>query len=156
MKQLLSILILALTSLTVTAQKETDFALHFMKMYSHGTTLTCKTVSPAMMVTMLQSETINKDKDTDDILRQLRSLRIISNSDAGETETLYEKAENLIKANQGRYQHYDTFDGKTLYVRQRGKTIVEIVLITKQKGLLYISDLTGSMTEILIKKITHS
>ena len=156
MKRLLSILLLALTSLTVAAQHETDFALHFMKTYAQGTSLTCKTVSPTMMSAMLQSDAINKDKDTESLLRQIRSVRIISNDKISEPQTLHEKAEALIKANKGRYQLYDTFDGKNLYTRKRGDTFVEVVLITKQEGHLYIIDLTGSMTEAFIKEITNS
>ena len=115
MKRLLSILLLALMSMAVTAQKETDFALHFMKMYAQGTSLTCKTVSPTMMSAMLQSDAINKDKDTESLLRQIRSIRTISNDKSSETQALHEKAETLIKTNKGRYQLYDTFDGKNLY-----------------------------------------
>lgn len=156
MKRLLSILLLALMSMAVAAQNETDFALHFMKMYAQGTSLTCKTVSPTMMSAMLQSDAINKDKDTESLLRQIRSIRTISNDKSSETQALHEKAETLIKTNKGRYQLYDTFDGKNLYTRKRGETFVEVVLITKQEGHLYIIDLTGSMTEAFIKKITNT
>ena len=112
--------------------------------------------NPNMMSAMLQSDAINKDKDTESLLRQIRSVRIISNDKISETQTLHEKAEALIKTNKGRYQLYDTFDGKNLYTRKRGETFVEVVLITKQEGHLYIIDLTGSMTEAFIKEITNS
>ena len=75
---------------------------------------------------------------------------------ANETSSLFDKAKSLLQQNSDRFAHYNDYDGKTIYVRRKGDTIVEAVLLTKTEGRLYVVDVTGNMTEAVIKSLINS
>jgi len=152
MKHLVCTLLLALVSLAAAAQKEQDFASTFMRLYAQGTSASCTTVSPAMMPKMMELDEVEQNQDVSRTLRSLKSVRLVSCRNKAEAENLYEKAESLFKANNRRYRLFDTYDGKSLYTRRRGKVIVELILLTCRAGQLTIVDLTGNMNE----KFVHS
>lgn len=135
------------------AQVETDFASNYLKLYATNTSLFCQTVSPTMINRMLSMKTLPKDRQA---LQCIKSVRIVSNKNANETAGLFDKAKSLLQQNSDRFAHYNDYDGKTIYVRRKGDTIVEAVLLTKTDGRLYVVDVTGNMTEAIIKSLTNS
>lgn len=156
MKYFVCTLLLALVGLTATAQKEQDFASTFMKRYAGGTAATCTTVSPAMMMKMMKLDEVEQNRETAETLRRLKSVRLVNCRERHDAETLYAKAEALAKANDKRYTLFDTYDGKRIYTRRRGKVFVELVLLTCRGGTLTIVNLTGNMTEQFIRSLTGS
>lgn len=155
MKHLLALIILLCLSLTATAQNEQDFASTYMKLYASGTTLTCQTISPAMITKMLQQQTEGENSDTKQALKNIRSMRIVSNKKATETAALHEKAATLLKNNKGRYKLYQDYDGKSLFTRKRGNTIVELILVAENNGCLHIVNITGTMDETFVKRLIN-
>ena len=135
------------------AQVETDFASNYLKLYATNTSLYCTTVSPTMINRMLSMKTLPKDRQA---LQCIKSVRIVSNNNANETSGLFDKAKSLLQQNSDRFAHYNDYDGKTIYVRRKGDTIVEAVLLTKTEGRLYVVDVTGNMTEAVIKSLINS
>ena len=135
------------------AQVETDFAENYLKLYATNTSLYCQTVSPTMINRMLSMKTLSKDRQAQQALQCIKSVRIVSNRNAGETSGLFDKAKSLLQQNSDRFAHFNDYDGKTIYVRRKGDTIVEAVLLTKTQGRLYIVDVTGNMTEAVIKSL---
>lgn len=144
-----------LLSLTAWAQNEQDFASRFMTLYAKGSTLTCTTVSPLMMERMLHLPSVEDNEQTKDVLQQLKSIRLVSNTDASETTRLYEKATSLALRNKARYRLQGEENGKKLYVRRRGKVVVEMVLITKQNDHLSLVNLTGNMSDKFMDQLLH-
>ena len=135
------------------AQVETDFASNYLKLYATNTSLYCTTVSPTMINRMLSMKTLPKDRQAQQALQCIKSVRIVSNNNANETSGLFDKAKSLLQQNSDRFAHYN---GKTIYVRRKGDTIVEAVLLTKTDGRLYVVDVTGNMTEAVIKSLINS
>ena len=128
------------------AQVETDFASNYLKLYATNTSLYCTTVSPTMINRMLSMKTLPKDRQAQQALQCIKSVRIVSNNNA----------KSLLQQNSDRFAHYNDYDGKTIYVRRKGDTIVEAVLLTKTEGRLYVVDVTGNMTEAVIKSLINS
>lgn len=155
MKHLLVLIVLACLSLTAAAQNEQDFASTYMKLYAQGTTLSCQTISPAMITKMLQQQAEEENNDTKQALRNIRSMRIVSNKKATETAALHEKATKLLNTNKGRYKLYQDYDGKSLFTRKRGKTIVELILVAENSGCLHIVNITGTMDETFVKRLIN-
>lgn len=155
MKRTLSLLLVMLLSLSAWAQNEQDFASRFMALYAKGTTLTCTTVSPLMMERMLHLPSVEDNEQTKDVLQQLKSIRLVSNTEASETTHLYEKATSLALRNKARYRLQGEDNGKKLYVRRRGKVVVEMVLITKQNEHLSLVNLTGNMSDKFMDQLLH-
>lgn len=154
MRHAFAALLLALCTLTATAQKERDFALTFMSLYAEGTSLSCQTVGPAMISKMLAQPQADDDPDMKQALKKIRSLRVVRNTKKSETADLFDKALALVRANSARYAHYADYDGKSLYLRRRGKDILELVLLTRQEGGLSIVDVTGTMDEAFVRQLT--
>ena len=108
-----------------------------------------------MINRMLSMKTLPKDRQAQQALQCIKSVRIVSNNNANETSGL-DKAKSLLQQNSYRFAHYNDYDGKTIYVRRKGDTIVEAVLLTKTDGRLYVVDVTGNMTEAVIKSLINS
>ena len=109
-----------------------------------------------MINRMLSMKTLPKDRQAQQALQCIKSVRIVSNKNANETAGLFDKAKSLLQQNSDRFAHYNDYDGKTIYVRRKGDTIVEAVLLTKTEGRLYVVDVTGNMTEAVIKSLINS
>ncbi len=153
MKRTLSLLLVMLLSLTAWAQKEQDFASRYMALYAKGTTLTCTTVSPLMMERMLRLPSVEDNEQMKDVLKQVKSIRLVTHTDAAETAHLYEEAINLAQCNKARYRLQSEENEKKLYVRRRGKVVVEMVLITKQNDHLSLVNLTGNMSDKFMEQL---
>lgn len=153
MKRTLSLLLVALLSITAWAQKEQDFASRFMALYAKGTTMTCTTVSPLMMERMLRLPSVEDNEQTKDVLKQVKSIRVVSNTSTEETVHLYEKAISLAQCNKARYHLQSEENEKKLYARRRGKVVVELVLITKQNDHLSLVNLTGNMSDKFMEQL---
>lgn len=153
MKKWLFSLLLVLATATATAQREQDFALRYMHLYGEGTSLACKTVSPQMIARMMQ---LTEDSETPfrQVLSQLKSIRVVQNENPAETVTLYDKAEELAKANKRRYTLYARTEDRSIYLRKRGKFIVELVMLARVEAERFsIVNLTGNMTGEFIREL---
>lgn len=153
MKRFLPLILLFLISLTVSAQKEQDFASRYMALYADGTSLSCTTVSPTMMERVLSLPDVADNKDIKQLLQQIKSIRMVTNTDKQETDTLYGSAVGLAKRNTSRYKLQAEEDDKQLYVRKRGKAIVEMVLLMKQQQRLYMVSVTGNLDDAIVEQI---
>lgn len=153
MKHLFCILMAFVLALTASAQREQDFASRYMALYGQGSGLKCITVSPLMMKQMIQSTIVGNDKDIKNILSQVKSIQMLTSTSA-EADKYYEKALALAKQNPDRYKALP--ENEHLYVRRRGDTIVEMVLVMESKGLFSLINLTGEMNEDFLEKIKQS
>lgn len=135
------------------AQREQDFALRFMTLYAEGTSLQCTTVSPLMLERMMQLPDVEENEQTRQVLSQLKSIRMVHNTTEAETNQLYNKAQQLAKRNTARYKLYAQRQSKCLYVRRRGRYIVEMVLFMKHNRHLQLINLTGNMTDSFLKQL---
>ncbi len=153
MSRFLSILIGLLLSVTSWAQNEQDFASRYMALYAQGTSLSCTTVSPLMMERLLQLPSVEGNEQMKQVLSQLKSIRMASNTDSDETTRLHRLAVKLARRNAARYKIWGSQGDKMLFTRRRGKVIVELVLIMKKSGHFCLVDLTGNMGEQFIEQI---
>lgn len=156
MRRLLLFCLFAFTTLMATAQHEQDFAGHFMKLYANGTSLVCSTISPAMLENMMKNAPGAKDDHTQQMIKRLKSIRLVTNTNKAETQDLTDKAFALINHNTQRYQAYGSNNGKKgVWMRKKGGVIVEIVLINGHSPLrLHIVNLTGNMDDAFIDQLT--
>jgi len=146
MKALLTTLTALLLTLAASAQKEQDFALRYMHLYGETAALSCKTVSPQMIGRMM-SLTEENETAFRQVLSQIKSIRMVQSESREEAETLYLKAEELAKANSHRYRPYAQTDDRSIYLRKRGKLIVELVMLARLPNEGFsIVNLTGNMT----------
>lgn len=153
MKKWLFTLLFVLAAGTATAQREQDFALRYMHLYGEGTSLACKTVSPQMIARMMQ---LTGDSATAfrQVLSQLKSIRVVQNGNPTETAALYDKAAELAKANSRRYSLYAQTEDRSIYLRKRGKLIVELVMLARTgEESFSIVNLTGNMTGDFIREL---
>lgn len=157
MRALLAALALLGGSLTAYAGGGDDFASRYMKLYAKGTSLTCTTVSPSMMSRIMNVAAADNEPHVREVLAQLRSLRIIDLKKPDEADSLYVKAVELLRKNPNRYRIYGKADStahKSLWLRQRGETVVEIIMLDRPGGEgMNIVDLTGNMDDTFIKEL---
>ena len=138
------------------AQNEQDFASRFMSLYAHQSTLQCTTVSPLMLERMMQLPDVEENDHTRQVLSQLKSIQMANNTDWHDSDWLYNKALRLANRNDKRYKPYAQRQSKRLYVRRRGKYIVEMVLFMKHDRHFRLINLTGNMTDDFLKELFKS
>ncbi len=150
-------LVLALASLSAFAGGGDDFASRFMRLYAKGTSMTCTTVSPQMMSRIMNVPAAGNEPNVRQVLMQLRSLRIVKLEKPEETEPLFEKALSLLHNNPNRYLPYGNAaqgESKSLWIRRKGKTIVEIVMLDRSDDEgMSIVNFTGNMDETFIGEL---
>lgn len=155
MKHFIICLLTTICSLTAWAQNEQDFASRYMALYANGTSLQCTTVSPLMLEKMMQLPNVEENAHTRQVLSQLKSIRMVANSTSHETQELYNKATHLAQRNNRRYKPYAQRHDKQLYVRRRGKYIVEMVLFMKHDHHFKLINLTGNMTDDFLNQLLN-
>lgn len=155
MRRLLTLLAGLLMAVASWAQKEQDFASRYMALYAQGTTLSCTTVSPLMMERLLRLPSVDDNEQMRQVLAQLKSIRMATNTDAAETAELHRQAVRLARRNSARYKLWGSEDDSYLYTRRRGRVIVEVVLIMKRAGRFCLVDLTGNMDDRSINRLLH-
>lgn len=143
-------------ALPAAGQREQDFALRFMRQYAaHNDQVSCSTISPAMMEKMMKVATTENQAHVKNVLSHLKSIRVVSSRPGSDTGELSRKALQLMNSNTQRYQSLTgdppTEDGG-LWIRSKGKTIVELVMINTTKGL-QIVNLTGNMDRTFLQEI---
>lgn len=153
MTRTLCTLLAVLLPLFAWSQTQQDFATRFMKLHSEGTTLQCTTVSPLMLEKMMQLPDIEADSSTKEVFAQLKSIQMLTNTDEAETDQLYEKALQLAQHNTQRYKLQAETHDKILYIRRRGKVIVEMVLLMKTEQHFNLINLTGNMTDKFLEQV---
>lgn len=153
MKRILLTLIATLCSLLAFAQHEQDFAARFMQLYGSSYPVSCTTVSPLMMERMLQLPDVEDNEATRQVLSQLKSIRMLQSHDISDVPHLYANASKLAQRNPNRYKLYAQEQGKQLYVRRRGRIIVEMVLFMEQRHTFSLINLTGNMTDNFLQQL---
>lgn len=143
-------------SLAAWSQNEQDFASHFMAQHAAHTTLQCTTVSPLMLEKVMQLPNVENDSETQRMLSQLKSIRLVRNARTSETQHLQSEALSMMKRNSARYKLYGEQQGRWLYVRYRNNLIVEMVLVMQREHLLHIINLTGNMTKSFLNHLITS
>lgn len=153
MKKFFLTLLVLLLPLLATAQKEQDFSSRFMTLYGNDYAITCTTVSPLMMERMMQLPKVEGNEQMQQVLSQLKSIRLLASEKAGDGPHLFANAKELAKNNPSRYKLYAEENDKCLYTRRRGKTIVEVVLFMEQASHFSLINLTGNMDEKFLEKV---
>lgn len=154
MKRLTALLTTFMLVLAACAQREHDFASHYMERYGRSHNLSCKTVSPKMMERIMELESIDGDRPVREVLSQLRTGRILTAGDTADARQLFDYAAELARRNAKRYRLYAQRDNLSVYVRRHGRAIVELVAV-RLKGETDFSliDFTGNMSEDIIEQI---
>lgn len=153
MKNFFLTLLAALLPFCAMAQKEQDFSSRFMTLYGSDYEITSTTVSPIMMERMMQLPKVEENEQMQQVLSQLKSIRLLASANESDTPRLFAHARELAKCNPGRYKPYVEESGKCLYTRRRGKTIVEVVLFMEQDSRFTLINLTGNMDEQFLEKV---
>lgn len=148
MKRIVALTLLVwLTAIAVQAQRQQDFASRFMSLYGEEAALSCHTVSPDMMgrIVPLTHDSLPALRQ---VLSQIKSIRVVlPTAETADTE-LVDKARQLALDNARRYKLYAETDGRSIYLRKRGKFVVEVVMIAgNQPSGLAVVSITGNMTE---------
>ena len=151
MKRILfSLSLILLTSLGVQAQKERDFADHFVEEHTE-TAFQVRTISPQMVERMLALQTVETDTELSQILSQIKSIRMVQTSENGSTHL--ENVNLLAQRNAKRYKVHRTDDTQSIYIRQRKETIVEVVVAIIKNNAFMMFDITGKMDPKFIEKM---
>ena len=154
--RILCLFILSLCSLvSMMAQNEQDFASRYMSLYAKGTSLECTTVSPLMLEKMMNLPDVKNDSQMKEVLSQLKSIRMVDNTNEKETWQLYNNALRLAQHNSARYKRYAQRQSKRLFVRRKGGYIVEMVLFMKHNRRFKLINLTGNMTDEFLKQLLN-
>lgn len=145
---------MALVVIAAMAQGEQDFASKFMDLYGgQNSSLSCATVSPAMMEKMLNLKSIGKNANAKQVFSQLKSIRVVTSQSHSKADTYFAKAIRLAEDNSRRYKLYAEAADKSIYKRERGRWIVELVMVINANDSFSIIDLTGNMTKEFIKTL---
>lgn len=146
-KTIVLTLFLWLTAMVAQAQREQDFASRFMGIYGEEAALSCHTVSPSMMgrIVPLTSDSLPALRQ---VLSQIKSIRVVMPTAETEMPDLKDKACQLALDNRRRYKPYVETEERSIYLRKRGKYVVEFVMIAGNttSGFAVVS-ITGNMTE---------
>ncbi len=153
MKKVLALLMLALLPLTLAAQEEQDFASRYLEQHAADSTLQCTTMSPAMMVLMQNLAQQEEDAGMGQILKQLKSIRVLSCTDTAHIERHTADAAELIRAGGERYKAYSEHGNDIVYIRRKGELIVELLLISADGPAFVIVDFTGNMDESFLDRL---
>lgn len=148
MKRIVALTLLVwLTAIAAQAQRQQDFASRFMSLYGEEAALSCHTVSPDMMgrIVPLTHDSLPALRQ---VLSQIKSIRVVLPTAETADAELVDKARQLALDNARRYKLYAETDDRSIYLRKRGKYVVEVVMIAgiQPSGLAVVS-ITGNMTE---------
>ena len=148
--------ILTTVPMSISAQRELDFASKFMEINGNlYEELTCKTVSPFMMERIMKLDTLEDNKEMRKVLAQLKSIQIVKAQGSSLGDTLFNKATELAQLNKRRYKLYADDEDRQIYLRKRNKIIVEMVFIANMDNVFNIVNLTGNMDESFLKELTN-
>ena len=155
MKHVLCIAALFLLSLaTVAAQGEDDFAARIISKYGKAYSLSCKTVGPEMMKTILKSK-LAGNEETADLLKQIKTMRVIfaTFDDEGKGSSLYTKTRRLAERNSQRYTLTSSTDDSCLFTRRSAGGLKEVIYCQAEDDLFILVDITGTMTDSFLQQI---
>ena len=150
----LALLLLITAAAGAAAQKEKDFVAHFTAAATTADSLTCRTVSPKMMKSIVELMKDGEGDQTGKMLTRIKSVRLVTANDGNGHKRLYERAAQLAGKNARRYKAYAQTPDTNVYVRRRGKYIVEIVIVSfKDNRHFALTDITGNMTDGFISQL---
>lgn len=154
MKRFLLILTIIFCCMPVAAQREQDFTTRYMALYGKDYELTNKTISPKMMERIMQLKSVEENKSIRKVLSQIKSFSILSDNSESNAPELYQKACRLARQNAKRYAPYSEQDNQNIYVRKRGKLIVEMVVVSlKENNAFSLINITGNLSDDFIKQV---
>lgn len=155
-KFLFTLILLMIVAFPSSAQQEHDFAAHFMETYGNTEELTCTTVSPQMMERIIRLKEVEGGDKNLQVLTQIKSIRIISCGQYSEAGVFYKKAGMLARENKKRYKRYAEKDDTAIYIRRRGRLIVELVVIRlKDEKNFSLLNFTGNMSDKFISQVMN-
>ncbi|MBQ8277875.1 MAG: DUF4252 domain-containing protein [Bacteroidaceae bacterium] len=154
MRRLILLSLAGLLALAAAAQRDQDFAARFMALYGDRHCLTCKTISPKMMERIMKLNAVGESAQAKAVLAQLKGIRIVTSEGEDSARHLFDEAEELAQRNNKRYKPYSKRENLSVYVRKRGKTLVELVAVRlKDSKHFSLLDFTGNMSEDIIGQI---
>jgi hypothetical protein len=152
MKSVLLALWMTLFSVVAFAQ---DFATRFMAEHQQDANLSCITISPTMMNKILKSDAAEKDEQMAEMISNLKSMQLLTSKTR--VQRYYREALKVIDKNSDRFEPYLSFKGKLeeckMMVRRRKGTIIEMVMLTKNKHQFSVINLTGIMSDDFISQL---
>lgn len=155
MKRLFILWVLLSFAFAAPAQNERDFAAQYMKIYGKDdTSLQLNTVSPSMMERVMNLDTVDKDENMRMLMRQIKTVRILTATGEEAAEDHYESAMQLAETNARRYQCYRSHENAAIYLRKKKAVIVELVFISRNPQNFRVIDLTGKMSEDFIQELS--
>lgn len=161
MKKILSLLMTAIASVSMTAQNSQDFASKFMQQCDEDTAVQCITVSPKMMEKLTKQADANRNENMAQAIQKLKSARIVTASVHG--DEYYRKAEELLEKNRQRFSRNKDFRNGSahgsFYTRKTrsGDTVELIMLQTDSvKGNAVIVNLTGDIDNDFVNNLTKT
>lgn len=154
MKSVLLMCWMATLSVSVVAQ---DFASRFMTEHKADTNLTCVTISPKMMEEIMKSDA-EKDNEVLDIISNLKSMQMLTAKVKG--QTYYDEAIKIVEKNTDRFEPFLSFNDKSencqIMVRKKKDTIIELVMLVREKGQFVVINFTGNMSPEFITQLSAS
>lgn len=143
------------------AQRGQDFASRFMQQCDGDTAVQCITVSPKMMEQLTKQADTSHNEYMAQAIEKLKSARIVTAS--AQCEDYYQIAEDLLKRNPQRFQHYKSYRTEqahgAFYTRKlKGGGIVELIMLhsSPKQQRMVIVNLTGDIDDEFINSLTKT
>lgn len=135
-----------------------DFASRFMHEISKDTSISCETISPKMLETLMKIHNENKDENTS-LISKLKSVRIIHVPKR--SKAYFKNAETLLDRNKNRFTEVTEVrnaENKKIFLRKKDELILELVLLNMDtiQNKLTIINLTGEMDQEFIDELSES
>lgn len=146
MKKALLLLLVALTgTLTLSAQKETDFTSRFLEQDHVEESVFCQTVGPAMIAQLVTAYSGSLSPEVAAQLKNIKSMRVVTAKGTLAPDELLRIALNLLQQDKGRYTELAEKSHYQLYARKKKDTIVELILIDTQHAQFNMVNVTGTL-----------
>ena len=159
MKARLVIIVMLLVAVVTDAkgQQQQDFASRFFSLHQDRYSLTCKTVSPAMMERVLQLPACEDNTERRQLLSEIRTLRIVTTPPGDSSgASLFNLAQDLAHRNNKRYTPIVERQDSAIYRRRSGKNTLEIVILSlKPNGTFVLTDFTGRLGDDFLQRLSR-
>lgn len=142
---------------TTNAQGQ-DFASRFMLETSKDASISCETISPKMLETLIKMHDGNKDENAS-LISKLKSVRIIHVPKR--SKAYFKNAEALLDKNKNRFTEVTearNAENKKIFLRKKDELILELVLLNLDtlQNKLTIINLTGEMDQEFIEDLSEN
>ncbi len=154
MKRVLLMCCMTVFAVSVMAQ---DFASRFLDGHKEDENLKCVTISPKMMEEIMNNDA-DKNEEMIDIISNLKSMQMLTADVKG--QEYYDDALKIVEKNSKRFESFLSFDGESencrILVRKKNKSIIELVMLVRNKNHFMVVNFTGNMSPEFIDKLTAS